>query len=284
MNNLIDPVAALCAYHGETDPERLILRLCQELSGRCPTQAGPTPLLVLASCQGVRRIHSRVIDPVPGCSGFLLPVDGGYEITVNSTECRERQNFSVAHETVHTFFRHACPRSWPSAREEQLCNLGAAELTMPAYRFSSYLAGTGLSLAGIDACGEEFDVSFEAAARRAINLTGEPACLFIAALGRTAEEDRLDTGEPALRVVSWRASRSWPHTHGYKDTPIEPASLIGQAFAHQDERHGHSRLGLPSDLVTYQLEARGYGYPRNGNPDYRQAVSLARVPADGAAA
>jgi hypothetical protein len=148
---------------------------------------------------------------------------------------------------------------------------------MPADRFSAYLAHVGLALAGIVSCKAEFDVSFEAAACRAMDLTGESACVFIAALSRTLREVRLDTGRPVLRVARWRASQSWPHPYGYKNRPIEGASLIGQAFDYQDERRGRARLGLPFDPSTYLLEARGYGYPRNGNPDYRQAVSLARV-------
>jgi Zn-dependent peptidase ImmA (M78 family) len=282
--NPTDPVAALCAYHGQSDPEQLVLRLCQDLIDECVTQAGPTPLNILASCQGVRAIHRKAIRPEIGCSGFLAPVDGGYEITVNAGEPLERQNFSIAHEIVHTFFRNACPCSQPTEREEHLCNLGAAELTMPASRFSAYLAQSHLSLASVDACKTEFAVSFEAAARRAMSVTSEPACVFIAALGRTIKEENLDTGRPILRVIRWRASPSWPYPYGYKNRPVEPASLIGQAFANQDERHGRTRLGLPFDPATYQLEARGYGYSRLGNPDYRQAVSLARFPANGTAA
>jgi hypothetical protein len=282
--NLTDPVAALCASYGDTDPEKLILRLCRELIEECTRQTGPTPLEVLASYQGVRRIRREPIHPAVGCSGMLVPSDGGYEIVVNSDEPRERQVFSIAHEVVHTFFRDACRFCSSSPREEQLCDLGAAELTMPASRFTAHLGKVGLSLAGVDSCHREFGVSFEAAARRAVSLTDEPACLFIAALGRTTREVRANTGQPVLRVVRWRASRNWPRPLGYKNLPVQPTSLIGQAFTHQDERIGHTRLGLPFDPATYQVEARGYGYHRPGNPDYRQTVSLARVPSDTTAA
>jgi len=275
--NHTDPVAALCASHGETNPEQLILRLCQELIAHCAPRASAIPLPVLASWQGVREIHSRPINPAAGCSGLLVPSDGGYEITVNSGEPRERQNFSIAHEIVHTFFREACPCSRPSSREEQLCNLGAAELTMPAERFARHLARAGLSLAGIDSCAKNFDVSFEAAARRAMNCTSQPACLFVAALSRTKQQEQLDSGQPILRIVKWRPSQSWPYPSCYKNRPVDPNSLIGQSFAHQDERHGYVRLGLPFDSSVYELEARGYSYPREGNQNYRQAVSLARV-------
>ena len=276
--NPTDPVAALCRHHGETDPEQLILRLCRELLAECPTEAGPTPLRVLGSCQGVRSYHSRPIHPEAGCSGLLIPSDGGYEITVNSSEPQERQNFSTAHEIVHTFFRDACPCTQATPQEEELCNLGAAELTMPEARFTSDLAAAGLTLAGIDSCKQEFTVSFAAAARRAVNLTREQACLFTAASGGTTALDRPDADRSLLRITRWRPSPSWQQPHAHENDPVAPTSLPGQAFAHQDERRGRASLGLQSHPSTYLIEARGYAYPLPCNPGHRQVVTLARVP------
>lgn len=276
--NSTDPVAALCRRHHETDPELLILRLCRELLAECPTAAGPTPLRVLGSCQGVRTYYSRPIHPDIGCSGLLIPNDGGYEITVNSTEPPERQNFSTAHEIVHTFFRDACPCTQATPQEEDLCNLGAAELTMPEARFTSHLADTGLVLAGIDSCKQEFAVSFAAAARRAVNLTTEQACLFIAAPGGTPALDHPDADRSVLRITRWRQSPSWQQPHARENDSVAPSSLPGQAFAHQDERHGQASLGLQSHPGTYRIEARGYAYPLPSNPGHRQVVTLARVP------
>jgi hypothetical protein len=275
--NLTDPVAVLCRHHHETDPEQLILRLCRQLLAECPTGAGLTPLHVLGSCQGVRSYNSKPIHPEAGCSGLLIPSDGGYEITVNSSEPQERQNFSIAHEIVHTFFRDACPCIQPTPQEEELCNLGAAELTMPAGRFTSHLAAAGLTFAGIDSCKQEFAVSFAAAARRAVNLTREQACLFTAAPGGTAALDRPDADRSLLRITRWRPSPSWRQPQARENDPVTLASLPGQAFVHQDERRGQASLGLQSHPGTYLVEARGYAYPLPCNPDHHQVVTLARV-------
>jgi hypothetical protein len=91
----------------------------------------------------------------------------------------------------------------------------------------------------------------------AINLIGEPACLFIGALRQDRGGRAPGHREAVLRVVSSSASRPWPHPDGYKNTPVEPDSLIGQPFTHQDERHGHARLGLPSDRATCLASRRG---------------------------
>ena len=111
-----DPVVLeLCRRHGEPDPKRLILRLCQELLAECPTDRGPSPLAVLASCRGVRACRSGLIHTAAGCSGLLIPVDGGFEILVCSSQPEGRQNFSIAHEIIHTFFREVRPAATPSA-------------------------------------------------------------------------------------------------------------------------------------------------------------------------
>ena len=114
---------------------------------------------MLGSVQGVRAYHCEPINPAAGCSGLLVPRDGGYEITVCSDEPEGRQNFSIAHEIVHTFFREICPTTTASAEEERLCDLGAAVLTMPAARFGVFVATRPLTFATIDECRREFAVS-----------------------------------------------------------------------------------------------------------------------------
>jgi len=226
--------------------------------------------------QGVRRYDTRLIHPSTGCSGLLVPSDGGFEITVHAGEPKERQNFSVAHEIVHTFFREASPCIRPSLQEERLCDLGAAELAMPSARFSACLAGKGLSLTGIDECGKEFAVSFEAAGRRSISLTSEPACLLIATVSRTKKQEH--AGELVLRITKWWQSQTWPESNGYQSLAVDPASLIGRAFTHQDQRHGSASLGVAFHPRIYELEARGYSYPLPNDPAHRQVVTLAHVP------
>jgi hypothetical protein len=132
---------------------------------------------------------------------------------------------------------------------------------MPEARFTSHLAAAGLTLAGIDLCKQEFAGSFGAAARRAVNLTTEQACLFTAAPGGTPALDRPDADRSLLRITRWRPSPSWQQPHARENNPVAPTSLPGQAFAHQDERRGRASLGLWSHPGTYLIEARGYAYP-----------------------
>jgi len=272
-----DPaIQALCDYHRETDPKKLVLRLCRDLLARCRTTRGPTNLKVLGSIQGVRHCRASPTSPAGGCSGILIPRDGGYEITVNATEPRERQNFSIAHEIVHTFFREVWPSCLPSAAEEKLCDLGAAELTMPLARFTARLKTCGLTLEGIEKCSHEFEVSFEAAARRAVTTTSQPACLLIATLGRTSNQEHLGAGEPVLRITKWWRSPHWPDKISYTNLAVAPASLISQAFTHLDQRQDIAPLGITFHNQTCRLQARGYAYPLPGNPHHRQAVTLAR--------
>jgi len=276
-------IAALCAMHGEADPERLILRLCRELIDQCPAEVGPTQLKILGSLRGVRRYHSRPIHTGTGCSGLLVSYDGGYEITVHAGEPAARQNFSVAHEIVHTYFREACLGCLTSSAQERLCDIGAAELTMPSERFSTAVASWGLTLAGIDRCAAEFAVSFEAAARRSVSLTSYPACVLIAVgsarAERTPAQLRPDERQQVLQVVkSWR-SRTWPSGASNDKFAIEPESLIAQAYSHQDQRHGRIALGIASRPDIYEIQARGYAYPLPGKPGHQQVVALVRTAA-----
>jgi hypothetical protein len=214
-----------------------------------------------------------------GCSGLLIPVDGGYEILVCSSQPEGRRNFSTAHEIIHTFFRQVRPAATPSAEEEKLCNLGAAILTMPAARFRPFLAARPLCFATLEECQREFAVSFVAAGRRAMALTELSACLLIAAPAETKVSFRSDA--PELRITRWWWSNRWPFPNSsYVNFPVIQRSVIGQAFAHLDRRAERGGLGVAHCAGTYDIEAREYGYLLPGNVERRQVLALACGPVD----
>jgi hypothetical protein len=254
--------------------------LCEELLTECPTERGPSPLRVLGSCRGVRACRSGPINPAAGCSGLLIPDDGGYEIWVCSEESEGRQNFSTAHEIVHIFFREVCPDAMASAEQEKLCDLGAAVLTMPAGRFGPFLAARPLCFATIDECRCEFAVSFVAAGRQAMALTDVSACLFVGTVARTKVQIRFRTGTPKLRVMKWWQSARWPFADSHLYLPILGGSVTGEAFAHQDQRAGRGSLGVAFRAGIYEVEARDYSYSLPGGPERRQVLALARGPLD----
>jgi Zn-dependent peptidase ImmA (M78 family) len=250
--------------------------LCEELLTQCPTDRGASPLPMLGSCRGVRDIRYQLIKPATGCSGLLIPRDGGYVIIVSRAEPEGRRFFSVGHEIVHTYFREVCPAATPSTEEERLCDIGAAALTMPAARFVPFMAGRPLSLAAIDECRHEFAVSATAAGRRAMELTDVSACLFAGEMARTLRQTRSGTGIPELRITKWWQSGSWPFRDGHLNLPVSPGSLISQAFVHQDHRVGQGGLGIPFRAGVYEIDARGSSYPP-GVGD-RRVLALARGP------
>jgi hypothetical protein len=254
----------------------LITALCEDLLAECPTDHGPSPLRVLGSCRGVRDIQPRHISPATGCSGLLIPQDGGYVIAVCAAEPQGRQNFSAAHEIVHTYFREVCPAAIASPQEERLCDLGAAVLTMPAARFVPFLTARPFSLASLNECRQEFAVSITAAGRRAIELTDASACLFVGENARTLAQIGTAAGTPQLRIVKWWASAHWPFRESHLNLPVSRQSLIGQAFAHQDHRSGKGGLGMPFRGGTYAIDAWGNRYPAHSGA--RRVLALARGP------
>lgn len=115
-------------------------------------------------------------------------------ITVNRAKPRRRQRYSVSHEIVHTLipgYREALDTGGPLWRDEaqaatadaaeieleHLCQVGAAELLLPYFAFSPDLLALGLSLGTVIALGERYDASTEATARRAVDLSAEPAAV-----------------------------------------------------------------------------------------------------------
>lgn len=56
--------------------------------------------------------------------------------------------------------------------------------------------------------------------------------------------------------------------------------MIGEIFAHRDQRAERGGLGVAFCAGTYDVEAREYGYLPPGSFERRQVLALARGPVD----
>ena len=74
---------------------------------------------------GVSAHPSGLISPASGCSGLLIPLDGGYVIPSAPAQPEGSQNFSTAHEIVHTFFREVRPAAAAERRKRSGCVISA---------------------------------------------------------------------------------------------------------------------------------------------------------------
>jgi transcriptional regulator with XRE-family HTH domain len=269
-----ETVQALCQHHEEHDPKALILRLCSGLLEVQPTESGPTPLEVLGSVRCIRHIYYAPIGAIAGCSGVLAPDDGGYMVTLAEGEPPGRQRRSLAHEIVHTFFRDVHPGP-AGHEEEQLCEVGAAELTMPAGRLRQFIEGRGhVAFDVVNEVAHEFGVTPDAAARRLVELSDEPVCYLVACMMRTSKQEQFGLGSPQLRVASWTWSASWPDQRPLRGLAVEAESLIGRAFRNQDFQAGHGTAGISYRDGSFDIQAAGYTFPQGGRARSQVAVLL----------
>ena len=111
------------------------------------------------------------------------------QIEYNPNRPSQRIRYSIAHEIAHTFFpdcservrhRAAADESAPGEWElEMLCNLGAAELLMPTGSFPD-LKTKQLTIEGLLGLRKQYQVSAESVALRYVNMTEQPAAVFVA--------------------------------------------------------------------------------------------------------
>ncbi len=113
--------------------------------------------------------------------------DDGYEIEYNPHRPRGRVNFSIAHEIAHTFLpdcaeevRNRSRGTWnrPDWQLEVLCNVGAAELTMPVGSFRP--KDPVVTIEELMRLRKEFQVSAEAILIRLVKLASSSVACFLA--------------------------------------------------------------------------------------------------------
>src|SRR5215469_7011853 len=119
-----------------------------------------------------------------------VPIGGGrIQIEYNPSRPKQRIRFSIAHEIAHTFFpdcservryRASAQTEVPAEWElEMLCNIGAAELLMPIGSLPD-LKSRALTIEGLLQLRKQYEVSAESLALRYIQVTEQPAGLFVA--------------------------------------------------------------------------------------------------------
>ena len=135
----------------------------------------------------------------------------GYEIEYNPHRPRSRVNFSIAHEIAHTFFpdcaeevrnRRRGRKDEPNWQLEVLCNVGAAELTMPVGSFPSE-DEAAVTIEELMRLRKDFQVSAEAVLIRLVKLASSRIACFSAT--RLPKQD--NTAE--YRIDYWIGSSHW---------------------------------------------------------------------------
>ena len=203
---------------------------------------------------------------------ILLLDSGRFRVEFNPFRSDARIRYNVAHEIVHTFFedcgdviRHRASRTEIEGDDwqlEALCNVGAAEILMPAGLFPEDEDVDVSSLLGLR---KKFSVSTETVAIRLAELSSQPLAAFAASKveeGRNKDRYRLDYVVPS---ASWTIPRA-------KGVLLPRETLLRECSAIGYTNHGVESWEQLGEALTVHVVAVP-PYPGRITP---RAVGLAR--------
>ncbi len=236
--------------------------LCEQLLDEGEVTGPPTPVEMLASLRGISDIK---VANQP-FAGVLAPCEDGLAVRVRRADGRERQRFTICHESGHTLlpgfrqnpqFRCNGERTWL----ERMCDVAGAELLLPKRFFAPQLAEGNFDLDTVEELARMFDASIEASARRAVMLHSEPAMLLILSDRHKPAETGHEEECPTRLRLDYSVRRGdWPFIKRHKS-----ASAAGLARALEGEILDEigSIDELCSDAIgAVRISAKRYG--RNG--------------------
>lgn len=150
----------LCAsVEMASDPMDAVKKRAMRLVEESGIREPPFRPALYGSLRHVREIVQKRME----IDGRLIPISEGFRIELRGDRPHGRKNFTCAHEIVHTFFYEAAPSLKAldnhDAEEEFLCNVGAAELLMPAPSFRKAVADFELSAGSVVRISELFETS-----------------------------------------------------------------------------------------------------------------------------
>jgi len=204
---------------------------------------------------------------------------GKVQVEYNPTRPQQRIRFSIAHEIAHTFFSTCSERvryrggGQIEANEwelEMLCNIGAAELLMPTGTLPDFKE-KALTIEGLIGLRKEYQLSTESLALRYINVTDQPAAVFVASRSPDPSIRRYHI-DYAIGSRSWpvRLQKGFPLPAG---TVVEQCTAIGFTAKNEEvwgEKFGKlyiECLGLPPYSGSPYPRALGIVHPTDGNTE-----------------
>ena len=228
-----------------SSPERSIISAVTNL--RRGYRKGGTPEQRLRYYLRSRKIKSLQLTQELISDGALQPIgidySHGFQLLLSSEKAASRMRFTIAHEICHTFFYELVPeiKFFPhdvDEKEERLCDLGAAELLMPASSVQKVAPHLAVCIESLCTLATEFSVSVTAMFLR-LRFLRLWNCVF-------SEWHRMVDGNFAL-----------VNFYGGKTVPWEweDESIL------QDAWHGRKTI-FGNTLVRYSNEqGDGYYYP-----------------------
>jgi hypothetical protein len=161
------------------------LARARALLSECRIRALPVDLGRLARQVGIRRIRELDIR----LDGQLLELEeGGFEVLLSRSAPRSRRRFTLAHEIAHVLLSPKDAGCSASRDSEELCNLVAAELLMPAAFLERLFPARRVDLASFLRASRLCQCSFEAAGWRLFNSGLGAGTLLIWKLRQEPEE------------------------------------------------------------------------------------------------
>lgn len=243
-------VLNLCESVGTDNPLHAVRHTAGLMTKELALETPPFFPCRYAAIRGVR----KVIVADMALDGRLVFSSGGFEIYVRSSHSEGRQNFTIAHETAHTFFLESSAESpldkpesgigyfTDSDDEEFLCDVAAAEMLMPEAYIRERLFAYGPSVRSVFRIAEEFKVSLHAAARR-IREVGPWKVLVTR---WKCKGDRLEPVWSYGSKVLWLRMFEWA---------LEPTGPIRRSL--QDGYAvGRETLRLPTSTEKYFVESK----------------------------
>lgn len=216
--------------------------------------------------------------------------DGGFTVFLNGQHSRKRRRFTFAHELAHIMLRpvlgarlvhhrvFAFEQDPEGAKIEDLCDMMASTMLIPANSARPILEECRWSAAGVQRLASKFDVSYEAAARRFLVLHPEQRALLIwkppenpdqppaahCVPGPTLDNIRVDFGggpvaagqafHTARFVTSYEAVDVWIDDSEFVHLPL--CLVESKGWRTEQHRRVYSFVAIPPDAVAKAMQSR----------------------------